>query len=85
MRCGYIILTFVLGLAVASPAMWLVYALCNIPRPLDHPLGGLVCVGGLQIIAVFVVAFAKIAERAIPKAKPELDALRAGLRGEDAP
>ncbi len=87
MRCGYIILMFVLGLAVASPAVYAI-SLLIIGMPEDAPRRIFAGAGALEIfMAVFVGAISM--EDWLPKlwskAKAELDALKAGMRGENAP
>ena len=87
MRCGYIILTGVLWLAVASPAVYAV-ALLFIEMPTSTPRKIFAAFGLLEL---FLTMYAGVLEMdkwlpaLLTKAKAELDALRAGLRGEDAP
>ncbi len=82
MKCVHIVFLFVIALSVWSPAMYAVYAVFNLERPIDHPMGGAVVVGGLQLIAAAVWAFMWVSGKVAPKAKAELDALKAGMRGE---
>lgn len=84
MRCGYMILTFMLGLAVASPAVYAV-ALLIIGVPTEVPRLIFAGVGAIELFLAIVIGAVSV-EAWVPPllrgAKAELDALMAGMRGE---
>lgn len=85
MRCGYMILTFILGLAFVSPALLAVRAIFmgSFIEPQMTPLGFMEAVGWVQWVALAAasVIHGWLAE-CVRRAKAELDALKAGMRGE---
>ena len=87
MRCGYMILTFAAGLVIASPALYAAFALCLRIKPGDDISWAFAFVGCIEIyVGIFwLFVFSGLPKKALAKAKAELDALKAGMRGEDAP
>jgi len=84
MKCRYMIFTFAAGLAIASPALYAIIALCLRIKPGDDISWAFGFVGCIEIYAggwwLFVMS--GLPKKAIAKARAELDALKAGVRGE---
>lgn len=86
MRCGYMILTFLLALAVVSPVLYVLVHLYE-PFPSEPAWHAFVIViGAAEIVCAILiggfVAMLYIPEMMWKKAKAEFDALKAGMRGE---
>lgn len=84
MRCGYMILTLLLGLAVVSPALYTAHVLIRGWLPSGDVLYAVSVIGGIEMCFGLFWFFV---ESGLPKkillgAKAELDALKAGMRGE---
>lgn len=88
MRCGYMILTFLLALAVVSPALLAVRGIFmgSYITGESGALGTIEAIGLIELIVAAgvggILFIAKGMPAIIAKAKAELDALKAGMRGE---
>ncbi len=84
MKCGYIILTFLIALAAVTPALYASLILCFRIEPSDHVSWAFAIVGCLEIYAgtFWFFFMSELPGKMLANAKAELDVLRAGMRGE---
>ena len=84
MKCGYMILTFLIALAVATPALHVAALMARGANPIGEASEFFALIGVIEIaFGLFWLFFvSELPGKMMTNAKAEFDALRAGMRGE---